>query len=372
MKLIKAIFYSISFFIMFVCACILICALNPKLTNALAKTLYKNGSALEASVELPSNNYDIQAGINTDLLSDLGEFSYLLEEDRELVVPLQLEGKNGYAQILPEEIVLDETEAALVPVDEGEIPETSYFDERIYPYYAMLQSEMRKLYSQIYSNAMNQKATFTPCVATSVDALKNVYESVLNDHPELFWLDSGFTCKYQVSSSVVEITLKFNETIDRLEDSKRAFEESANDILMIAQRLPTIEEQEKYVHDALVVLVDYDDYSKMNQSAYSALVNHKTVCAGYARAFQYLMQRLNIPCYYCTGFSGEDHAWNIVEVNSNYANVDVTWDDTEPSTYDFYNKSDEEYADTHRRTGLSRFLPFCERITYTMSPLGEE
>lgn len=97
----------------------------------------------------------------------------------------------------------------------------------------------------------------------------------------------------------------------------------------------------------------------MNQSAYSALVQGRSVCAGYARAYQYLMQQLGIPCYYCTGYAGENHAWNIVRLDGVYYNVDVTWDDTEPATYDYFNKSDRQYASTHMRTGLSVYLPAC-------------
>ena len=74
------------------------------------------------------------------------------------------------------------------------------------------------------------------------------------------------------------------------------------------------------------------------------------------------MQQLGIPCYYCTGYAGEDHAWNIVKQGSIYRNVDVTWDDTDPSTYDYYNKSDSEYAATHRRTGLAVYLPACADV----------
>ncbi len=71
------------------------------------------------------------------------------------------------------------------------------------------------------------------------------------------------------------------------------------------------------------------------------------------------MQQLGIPCYYCTGTSGEDHAWNIVKLDQTYYNVDVTWDDTDPGTYDYFNKSDYEFADTHVRNSLSVYLPAC-------------
>lgn len=66
-----------------------------------------------------------------------------------------------------------------------------------------------------------------------------------------------------------------------------------------------------------------------NQTLYSGLVNGQTVCAGYARTFQYLMNRLDIPVIYVTGTTdtGEAHGWNIVKCGDNYYNVDVTWGD---------------------------------------------
>lgn len=104
--------------------------------------------------------------------------------------------------------------------------------------------------------------------------------------------------------------------------------------------------------------------AEMNQSAYSALVNGRTVCAGYARAFQYLMQQLGVPCYYCTGYAGENHAWNIVRLDDGYYNVDTTWDDTGDGTYDYFNKTDADYADSHLRQEMSVYLPSRDGQAY--------
>ena len=122
--------------------------------------------------------------------------------------------------------------------------------------------------------------------------------------------------------------------------------------------------KEKYVHDALASAVTYDLTADMNQSAYSALVNGKSVCAGYARAYQYLLQQLGIPCYYCTGYSGGDHAWNIVKLDDGYYNVDVTWDDAAAIRYDYFNKTDADFASTHVRQNLSVYLPACNGTAY--------
>mgnify|MGYP006990155591 CR=1 FL=1 len=66
------------------------------------------------------------------------------------------------------------------------------------------------------------------------------------------------------------------------------------------------------------------------------------------------MTQLGIPCYYCTGFAGENHAWNIIRLDDEYYNVDVTWDDTTPNTYDYFNKTSLKVI----------FYPVCQRIMH--------
>ena len=93
----------------------------------------------------------------------------------------------------------------------------------------------------------------------------------------------------------MEIELKFNRTAQDLENARQIFRENADQILAGVQALPDSYGREKAVHDALIDKITYDMGAEMNQSAYSAMVNGRTVCAGYARAFQYLLQQLGIP-----------------------------------------------------------------------------
>lgn len=162
----------------------------------------------------------------------------------------------------------------------------------------------------------------------------------------------------------MEIDLKFNRTARDLEVAQANFNANAMQILAGAQNLPGDYEKEKFVHDALLEVVSYNMGVEMNQSAYGALVNGQTVCAGYARAFQYLLQQLGIPCYYCTGYAGESHAWNIVALDDGYYNVDATWDDIGSGTYDYFNKTDVDYAGNHIRQELSVYLPACNGRAY--------
>lgn len=307
------------------------------------------------------NIYAVKNGSTSDHAA-----SYVIPSSDSVAAPKDLADKVGYTPVTDDttELSAEEAEKLRLELSLGETGTALYFDSLYYPYYYMLDETGQAIYRQIYANANSMTQTFLPCQNITVNSLKTVFEAVYNDHPELFWLETGYNCRYSRSGQCVEISLKFSVTEEELPEFRTTFETQANRILNQAWNLADDYEKEKYVHNRLLELVEYQSGAAMSQSAYSALVNGKTVCAGYARAFQYLMQQMGIPCYYCTGYSGENHAWNIIELYGEYYNVDLTWDDTEPATYLYFNKTDEDYKSTHVRRGLAQKLPACNGSTY--------
>lgn len=372
MKLIKKLFMGICVCIILCCGAVLVCALSPGLTEKISQTLYGEGGPMEGAAG--SGNTADGASSDSALLFVLedGDVAdgvirdgqardYTADGQGTLSLPGGVSGRSGLQPVAEqgEELADAQADELGSSVGTGETGDDLTFDAETYPYYQMLNTQMRHVYRQIYANANALTESFAPVETVTSDQLKNVFEAVCNDHPELFWLDTSFSCKYRANGAVVEMTLSFNETADNLDQTRETFESAASQIASAASGKTTVLEQETAVHDALLRSVSYADGAAMNQSAYSALVNGQTVCAGYARAFQYVCQQLGITCYYCTGYSGENHAWNIVKLDDGYTNVDVTWDDTDPATYDYFNKTDAEYAATHVRTGLSVYLPAC-------------
>lgn len=242
--------------------------------------------------------------------------------------------------------------------------EDLYFDPLFYPYYHVLDTREQVLYNQMYVHALEMREKVTPYAALPSSVVKNVFEALYNDHPEFYYLDNSLTCTVDNDSRVVGITLKYNELKDDYNTAKKTLDLRAGEILAGAESLDGNYEKAKFVHDELLELVSYAEDADLSQTAYSALVNKETVCAGYARAYQYLLQQLGIPCYYCTGYSGMNHAWNIVYLYGDYYNVDVTWDDTDPATYDYFNRTDADLSKTHKRKSLSVYLPACLGTTY--------
>lgn len=265
--------------------------------------------------------------------------------------------------IIPENIVEQVKSAFGILEDSGISGEGLTFDTEMYPYYDCLSEDGKRLYAQVYANALAEKTTFVPIVDITTTEVENVVKLVYYDHPELFWMDSGYSYKYVENNICVQITLKFNETAENLEESRKVFEEKAFYIMEEASKFSSDYEKEQYVYMALINMTEYDKEASIHQSPYSALVNGKSVCAGYARAFQYIMLELGIPTYYCAGMT-EGHAWNIVKLEKGYYNVDLTMAD-QNGDYDRYlNRTDESLGYSHRRSGYSVLLPKCNAKTY--------
>lgn len=419
MKILKKIITGIGVLAALLCALIIMSAINPGITETLSSLLSGNGlpaqeeeetSAEETEPSRESEVYEESSDTPPDTSSEEeseGD-SDLPEEEEEMDsgqsvqrqpeepdrsgsesergggrvvgmngyeppaesgvnVPEAVSGKSGYQPITEKSEELPDAEGGEYTsnLGYGETGDGLSFDSIFYPYYQMLDQKGQHLYRQIYANAAAYNAAFVPIEAVPVSELKDVIMAVYNDHPELFWLNTVFTCKYDQNKICAELELEFNMTLEELTPASRTFYNITNEILSQVQNLG-VYEKESRLHDILIERVEYDKGADKNQSAYSALVDGKSVCAGYARAYQYLMQRAGIPCFYCTGYAGTDHAWNIVGLDDGYYNVDVTWDDTEGGQYDYFNKSDEAYADTHVRRELSVNLPKCEGQRYAV------
>lgn len=234
------------------------------------------------------------------------------------------------------------------------------FSAELYPFRAMLGAAEQAAYNQVYANAMELYEQFPLHTPLTAEGVGRVMVAIFNDQPGLFWLETAYRYSYTSDGQVVALTLSFNEAAGDIAASRGRFDAAAARVLEGANACATAVEREKYVHDWLVENVAYRKGAPMNQSAYSALVGGETVCAGYARAFQYLMQQLGLACYFCTGDAGEAHAWNILRLDGEFYNVDVTWDDTGGApSYAYFNLTDAAMGRDHTREGLSLNLPAC-------------
>lgn len=256
----------------------------------------------------------------------------------------------------------------------------SSFNTEQNPYFAMLSETEMDAYSLIYEELSDGNAEFDCRIKLNADQLTNAVDAVLYDHPELFWIDNNYGYTYDpADGSIMEIKFNFfdfADTPEKLKKAKAEFDREATAVIEKALAYPTLLERELYIHDYVCENTHYDASAPYNQSAYSVLVLHRSVCAGYSRAFQYLMQKAGYTCYYVTGraegggvlsagdgFEDGSHSWNIVLLSGEFYNVDCVWDDTASETYGsiiypFFNVPDEEMV-RRTRVQMAVRLPKC-------------
>lgn len=423
MKIVKGILITLSVLFVLFFGLVIASAINPQLSETLGNFLYagrketigtESGETAEESVSdsqlsiaeetaeekenegesegQPSSYYTDSSNVTTNVVIDWNDrytakaealaeeekkakaanisTKYVAPEEKNIKVPEAVSGKSDYAEIKDQgETLEDEAAKKLTETtDYGNLGQSYEFNAAFYPYFQMLGQKEKNVYRQIYANANDMKTTFTPAEEINSGQLLNVFTAVCYDHPELFWMETAYGAKYNKNAICIQIELKYNDTAKNQAASWKKFTNEADTIILAAQGLSGDYAKEKYVHDLLLEKIVYNKSSAMNQSAYSALVNGQSVCAGYARAFQYIMTKLGIPCYFVGGTAGESHAWNIIKLGDGYYNVDLTWDDAaREGKYDYFNKTDEDYKTTHLRKGLSVNLPPCNGGIYRIA-----
>lgn len=185
-------------------------------------------------------------------------------------------------------------------------------------------------------------------IETTTKGKKKSYRVYVDQGKNAHYLGNGF-------SNEEEVTL----AIEKLERIKKH---------VISNRTGNTDQDIKSVHDYLVDTISYDSsVSKANiYDIYGALVRQESVCEGYARAFKYLLDELNIPCVIVIGKGKdqegkmENHAWNYVQLEEKWYAVDVTWDDpvivgggklTKSSKYKYFLKGSDTFAQDHQPSG---------------------
>lgn len=158
-----------------------------------------------------------------------------------------------------------------------------------------------------------------------------IFQCVLMDHPELFYVDGYTYTKYNRGDRLVGIKFAPTYSMDQEQifARKAEIEQGAEQLLRQAEGFADEYEKVKYVYETLIRDTEYDLSAPDNQNIYSVFVNHVSVCQGYAKAMQYLLERLGIACTLVQGSvdTGEGHAWNLVKINGSYYYVDATWGD---------------------------------------------
>lgn len=172
------------------------------------------------------------------------------------------------------------------------------------------------------------------CGSFTQTTIQKAYNCLLMDHPEIYWSE-GYTyvtsyVDNRISGHRVEFT--YSMTRSEIEAKNMQLEDS---LFTMAKKIGRIDASYETVKAVYEYLINNSSYEELNldQSMCSVMLEGGGVCASFAKAFEFIMQCMNIPCTVVYGRLTQSsgmlstalgHEWNLVRLGSSWYHVDVT------------------------------------------------
>ena len=221
------------------------------------------------------------------------------------------------------------------------------------------------------------------------EQLSKINKFVLLDYPEIFWANEGGTTYTTELGGIKTVTkYEFKYILDESERSslQNSINAEVNDFLNSVKSGLNEYERTLAVYEYLIRTAEYDTAvmnkiasgikdrdTERSQMISSVFIDKKTVCSGYSRATQYLLNKLGVFCMYVSGSAkGQgSHAWNLVRIDGDYYLLDTTWGNPvniDPSrekrtTYNYFCLTSNEFNKSHTPNDTI-ILPDCTETKY--------
>ncbi|MGN1036973.1 MAG: transglutaminase domain-containing protein [Ruminococcus sp.] len=227
--------------------------------------------------------------------------------------------------------------------------------------YQNLNETEKAVYTALYNGILQKSEYIELPFEISGKTYEKIYFNIEKQEPEFFFLAGDFYSAEKIRTAQII----YRDDLDSFEVRKNELESEKNKIL---QKISGYDDFEKllYIHDYIAENCTYIESGKdYIETAYGCLVEKNANCEGYAKAFKYLCDSIGIPCSVTVGITsdGINHAWNQVQIDGIWYNVDVTWDDCDDEfekVHTYFLCSDKDFSS---HTPDSDLMPIFECVS---------
>lgn len=204
--------------------------------------------------------------------------------------------------------------------------------------YTTLTAEEKKLYDEIVSGVEGLRYKICDEDAYSIEEWAKIYGLVYNQEPRLFYMSA------KIKVGKLFYLTKDSEAINKMQQD---IDSVVDKLVQEAAGKSTTFDKLMVFHNYLVLNSTFELKDEVNGNYNTTIYNAfgsgaaqgNIQCQGYAKAMQYLCDRAGIRSMVVTGETekGQSHAWNVIDVDGSWYNLDCTWDDPILSTANYKN-----------------------------------
>lgn len=188
----------------------------------------------------------------------------------------------------------------------------------------------------------------------SKDDVSEMVTSIIENNPQLFYVKREYKVSYsEQTNEAFSIYFSFKYSDSELRIKVNDFNSRIQLITDEIMKSETDFDKIHSCHDYIVKNYSYDE-TRGSADVYNMLLTGQGTCMAYTGLFGYIMEKCDIEN--TTAKSEQlNHIWNVVKLDGEYYNVDVTWDDpiggVSFSTSHKYLLKSDYYFDLHKHEG---------------------
>lgn len=199
--------------------------------------------------------------------------------------------------------------------------------------YSLLTDKQKQAYLTLVDGILKCKSSIDISDCNIIDSdYDKAFAAILADNPHAI-STRGAGRTTLSGGKMLSIRYTYNLTAAECSEIMKKVEQITADVIAEAKNLPNDYERVKLFHDWIINRTTYID----NGESYlwrldGPIIQAKSVCEGYSKAFSYLCQSVGIECLLVSGtavssISSGPHMWNMVKIDGSWYHTDVTWDD---------------------------------------------